>query len=184
MAEYALLTLIEDANVGLKIATIICAVAALATLEFESWLRSKSNHAFYSAIVLTAVIYAAFIGLAIVQMVYRNATRDGLENRYVSASSLSNRAIVPNAEGNHFDPDFVMTFSNDVENWENDCANWILQRLSPAARERFLDRSGYAPLSWSNKAYGNNLDYDHAMNRLASDRKNLANILETKAYDR
>jgi hypothetical protein len=35
MAEYAMLTSIEDANVALKIATIICAVAALATLEFE-----------------------------------------------------------------------------------------------------------------------------------------------------
>jgi hypothetical protein len=107
-----------------------------------------------------------------------------LEDRYVSASALSVRPIIPNAEGNRFDSNFVNAFSTDIENWENDCANWISERLSPAARERFLDRSGFLPLSWNNKAYGNDLTYDRSMNRLASDRKNLANILETKAYDR
>jgi hypothetical protein len=64
-AEYALLSLIEDAPAWLKVATIVCALCALASLEGETWLNHQQKHLFVISFGTVAVVYLVFIGFAI-----------------------------------------------------------------------------------------------------------------------
>jgi len=42
-AEYSLLSLIEDAPIALKMATMLCSLGALAALEGRDWLNKKAR---------------------------------------------------------------------------------------------------------------------------------------------
>jgi hypothetical protein len=73
-AEYAMLSLIEESPPYIKVATMICAIGLLATLEFEQWLRSKKNELFLGSLSMFILVYVSFIGYAIQQANYRATT--------------------------------------------------------------------------------------------------------------
>ncbi len=182
--EYALLSLIEDAPITLKIATMLCAIGALAALESRAWLNSQRDNLFQQVIICLSGIYLSFVGYAIYWAIYQYQTRNGLEERYVAAAELAAEQLAPNKEKTNFDDIGVDVFEKEVSNWEVSTADWILTRLSPAARERFLDFSTPTSVMWHTPYAGYIVHYNNIMNVLAKDRKNLATIIETRAYER
>jgi hypothetical protein len=179
--EYALLSLIEDAPVALKAATMICALAAILTLETRNWLNSKRANSFWYVITALSAVYAFFVAYAIYLSVYQWQTRQGLEERYVTAAGLAETRLTLK-DNNTLDDGSVSQFANAFGAWENDTSDWILKRLNAAARERFLDRSGV--LTYVSSGCHGNAICNEVVNRLGADRKNLAVIMETTAYER
>ena len=186
-AEYGMLSLIEDAPFAVKIATVICAAGALATLEMRAALNKRSAHLFALSMSVIGAIYLGFLGYAVAHSLNKIAARHGLEQIYVSGAKLMNRNLPVSAAGNSLSRDEVSKFGSDVDEWSKESAQWIEDHLNAAARERFLDISGMPSLSWSVKGpNGGNVydaDFSEAMNRLATERKNLTIIMETSAYE-
>jgi hypothetical protein len=180
-AEYAMLSLIEDAPTAIKVATLICAVSALAVMQFEVWVRSISKHSFRNAICGLTVIYLGFLGYAVAHAVNRLVIRHGLETYYIAAGELANRPIPLNEDKNHMDIDAIKRLAVDVDNWQAVTALWLEKRLGPIGRERFLDISNMPSLTWS-QADQTDPAYSSAINRLTRDRHNLSVIIETGAY--
>jgi hypothetical protein len=163
--EYALLALIEDAPAALKVATVLCAIGALVALESETFLNQKGKQLFVKTIAALSAIYLCCVAYAISQAMYQAKTRSGLEDRYVAAAALATRSIPPNSAKNHMDGAAIASFASDVNDWETECANWILERLNAAARERFMDQSGGVSFTYTNQ-YGSDPAYDRVMNHL------------------
>jgi hypothetical protein len=64
--------------------------------------------------------------------------------------------------------------------WADTTANWIDENLGPAAVARFTDRSGALTFSYSGAA---NPKHEAMINGLTQLRKNLATIIESRAWD-
>ena len=177
-AEYGMLALIEDAPAVVKVATVICAVGALAALEARDWLRQRQRHLFSYSIGLITVLYAGFLGYATIHAFNKWSTRRGLEAIYVTSGKISPRTMQLDGTTKLFTSKSVAQFSRDVEEWENKSSNWITGHLGEAAYDRFLDASGFTSFSWDHGTP----EYNAAMNRLGRDRKNLSIIIESGAY--
>jgi hypothetical protein len=188
-AEYALLALIEDSPAAVKLATLVCALLALLTLQFEDRVRSLKRTLFRDVMFALGVIYSAFIVYAVVHVYDRESARRTAKELYVSSSEMMNRQLpvaadVPN--GGSYDAKAVTQVADDAATWRKNTAEWLGKNLGEAARERFLDVSGFPSLCWGPKYQDQSCDlrYGQVMNRLVNDRKNLAAILETNAYDK
>jgi hypothetical protein len=179
-AEYALLSLIEDAPTAVKVATIVCALSALAALEAETWLNTRHRYAFASAVTVVGLVYLAFVMYGINRVADKVAVREGLKQIYTSSRSLADRDIPRNLTKGTLDEKAVDLFHQDFQAWEKGSANWIEKHLGPAARDKFLDRGSMPALSmWAgtwNSIYDSDRDY------LAADRRNLFDIMESKTY--
>jgi hypothetical protein len=181
-AEYAMLALIEDAPAVVKIATIFCALGALATLEFEGWLSRKRQGLFAASIVTLTETYLGFLAYAGVHVIHRWEARAGLERIYIASGELLNRPF-PTTVAQVGTDDYAHTehtFFVDVSKWEKNSADWIGRNLGETARDRFLDPSGHVSPHWSGEAQ----EFNRAMDILYRNRKNLSVIIESGAYYR
>jgi len=142
-AEYAMLSLIEDASELVKIATLICAVSALAIMQFELWLRKFQPNAFRNSLIVVVVIYSGFIGFAVKHGADAIAIRFGLESRYVEGVRLTHRTIPIDIAKNAFEPGALDSLVADANKWESETAHWLFDNLGPAAEARFLDTGNY-----------------------------------------
>lgn len=146
-AEYALLALIEDAPVAVKIATVLCATGALAALESEDWLNRKRERLFTVVISLLGAIYFCFLAYAGGHALNRLAVRQGLERIYVQSGKWFPQSFPVDPGNGLFDPAAVTQFANEVSNWEQSSAIWIGEHLGETARDRFLDASSHGSFS-------------------------------------
>jgi hypothetical protein len=177
-AEYGMLALIEDAPASVKIATIICALGALATLESREWLRQKRQGLFLSVLCGLGIIYLGFLGYAVFHSMERIWARDGLEKIYVASGKLIERDLPIAASSTLFEELAVRDFSNDVSNWEKTSSAWIARHLGETGRDRFTDPSGFPSFTWDHATP----EFNTAMNRLTRDRKNLSIMIESGSY--
>src|ERR1700733_9093613 len=185
VAEGAMLALIFESSRMFMAATLICALAGLGLLQFEGEIKRWNRRVFRFSIITASMIYVCFVVYAISHVIYQSNTRNGLEERYIEAAELFSRQIPLNAEKKHMDADEVAQFQRDVDAWQAKTGQWMLRRISVVAVARFLDRSGFTDLMWPQQNGSDPVDpvFRSAINELASDRKNLAIILETRAYD-
>lgn len=185
-AEYGVLSLIEDAPVALKIATVICSILALITLESKTALTLRHRYAFTSAIGFIAIVYAGFAAYAVQHSINRIATRHGLERIYTEAAELPKRSMKI-LNGNGLDQRDVAQFASDFDSWNEASARWIETHISAAARERFLDTSNMPLYGWPVRGpageEAHDVRFEDVMNRIANERKNLAILIETSAYE-
>ena len=180
-AEYAMLSLIEDAPEVVKVATLLCAVAALVVMQFEGWLRGVWKKSFRFALLAVALVYMGFIGYAVKHTFGLITIRNGLESRYVAGRQMQQRSMITTT-GAAMDTTLVGRFSHDVDAWEAETDRWLLDNLSPAAAERFLDYSNQpAGVMWNENGQTTPL-YSETVNRLTRDNRNLAVIMETHSY--
>jgi hypothetical protein len=64
--------------------------------------------------------------------------------------------------------------------WWNNTANWIGERLGPAARAKFLDQSSRPFLMYNKQV---NERHNNILNAVTKFRKNLSTLIETSAWD-
>ncbi len=181
-AEYAMLALIEDAPTAVRVATILCALAALGVLEGARWLRGIHRYLFDISIILILMIYLGFIGYAIHHASERKRIMAGLQDIYISSGKLVNREIFGiTSLSNNFDKADVERYKVDFNRWENASRQWIKQNISEAAEERFLDRSNVSYFNYGNRV-SDAPEYSEVRNRLQEERRNLSTIMESKIY--
>lgn len=178
--EYALLALIEDAPAILKIATMLCAVAALLVLQTESWFHRQHKYLFAAAITAVSAIYLGFVGYAVSHGLERQAAQAELRKIYASVEPLIVRTIPTLTDGGVVDPKAVDQFQLDAIAWESKTAKWLEQNFSIAARERFLDMAGVGTICWTRFC---EQPYNGTRNRLIQEKRNLATIIESPAYE-
>lgn len=181
-AEYALLSLIEDAPAWFKLATIGASLAALAALEWKTKLDKVWRYSFPVAIIGLLAIYGSCIGYAYNEHLIRVSLREHLLRIYSSSRELSERTIPLDTKTKaNLDQPEVTRFRNDFRKWEKNAADWIEKHLGPAAREQFLDRGNMPSLvGWGENFVDSRYDQDR--NFLSSDRHNLFLILESRTY--
>lgn len=185
-AEYAMLSLIEDSPPSLKVATILCALAALAAMEFEPWIESKKKNLSHILIGVAAFVYLVFVAYALNSVAEKREIKRTLQKLYSRSTPITTQSIIVHdsekAQPKTLDQIQVKQEITKFEAWERDTAAWIGEHLGDAARDRFLDRSqatafpfmGYAPVY--DPAYA-------AMRlQLADERRNLLSILESRIY--
>ena len=119
----------------------------------------------------------------------RAAIRSKLLEFYVAAGPLMKiDGPEPDLPNKQFSPGVVDNFVQQhlrlVDLWEKQTSEWIGDNLGPAAQARFLDISNMPSFVWSFKNLGVNGDLTIQMNRLSNERKNLASLIETAAYDK
>jgi predicted PurR-regulated permease PerM len=146
-AEYAMLGMLEDAIIYVKIATVICATAGVILMQYEDSLRRRANWLFYSALSFTAMIWIAFVVYAFIAYQHRNLTLQELKHIYVESGELVNREIPGiTTISNTFDKAELAKYKSDFDKWEMSARRFIKDRLGDAAEERFLDRSNITSL--------------------------------------
>jgi hypothetical protein len=179
MSHYALLALIEDAPAVLKIATVICAVAALFTLETEEWLRKRQNKLFALTISGIGLIYAVFIVFAIYGKMSEGVLQRQIREIFVEAGPIIETNIRSVSTSTVLNEEDVRSFIDKAQNWEEKTSNWLKHNLGEAARERFVDLSSVAIVCWDPVC---SQPFTKTKNRLVGLRKNLSVIIETPAY--
>jgi hypothetical protein len=180
-AEYGVLALIEDAPFAVKIATVVCSLAALAALEARDWLNRTRTHLFPASMIVLGAVYLGFVGYAAVHAAEQLATRRGLERIYVESGHFYERQLPLKPNSNACAEEGVQKFDDDVASWEKDSASWIAEHMGEAARDRFLDQSDALDINYG-ACGGGYRPFNQVMNRLRRDRKNLSVIIESKAY--
>jgi hypothetical protein len=183
VAEAAMLALVFESSGTFKVATLICALLGLGLLQFDGAIKRWSKRAFRASIWIVSLTYGCFVVYALWSFFYDVTTRRELANLYVESLSFASRPIALNAEKNHLDDAALNQFRTDVVIWQNKTAQLLANRMGTVAAVRFLDKTGYQDLNWTQNG-NSDPKFSEAMNMLASDRKNLAVILETRAYDR
>jgi len=142
-AEYAVLGLIEDSAVWLKIATASCAAAMLFILYLEPTLRRQQYNVFiyrYLFWVLFAIvlaIYSVFVSHAIIDARNQAAITAELKQLYQQGSEFeelpfSNRASSANEK----------QVLKDVENWRLTTANYLKDNIDGRAYHKFINIYG------------------------------------------
>lgn len=109
----------------------------------------------------------------------RIAIRDHLLEMYIAAGPLIGKGMPKNPGDKMPTRDDVMAIKVEAATWEQNTAEWLNKNLGPAAQARFLDVSNMPTYAWL-AAY----PYDDIMNHLVNERKNLAVLIETSAYDK
>lgn len=180
-AEYGMLSLIEDAPFAVKLATVLCSVAALAALESRDWLESLRARLFATAMIALGAIYLGFLGYAVNYYLDKAAIRHGLEARYAAASEFVSRQIPATNNAGSLDQPSVNRLAIDIRSWETETSAWLGNNMGEAARARFLDPASRTTWLWGpGPSYEER--YSNLMNRVSGERKNLAVIIETGAY--
>jgi hypothetical protein len=181
-AEYAMLALIEDSPAILKVATLICALAGLAVLQFEEKIQTYDRRIFLALISGVAVIYLGFSAYAIAQGLRREAAQAELRNIYASGNALIAQPILkPSAANSFVDSKEVDQFQAEVIAWETKSAEWLEKNFSPAARTRFLDMSGVGVICWTSAC---DQPYNGIRNRLIHEVRNITAIMESPVYEK
>ena len=110
----------------------------------------------------------------------RVMVREHLLEIYVAAAPLVDRNINKDHQTQDFDK-----LEIDINEWSKATAGWLEKNLGLAASSRFLDTS-YTPIfTWTSPEGVLYPQKANAMmNRLVNQRKNLATIIETAAYDK
>jgi hypothetical protein len=119
----------------------------------------------------------------------RAASREHLLELYVAPAELTKVETPPpdlpyNGHSSDQIKALVASVDATTRNWENTTASWLEKNLGPAAKSRFLDISNMPVYSWSLSDIGNNSELTSILNRVVNERKNLAVLIETSAYDR
>jgi hypothetical protein len=178
-AEYAMMALIE-APVALKVATVLCAIAALVGLESDRWLRRRGRYAFAGYMAIIAVVYLYFVVHAMDHATDVARIKAGLRELYASSAALSERDIPINSDNATLDQDAVAGWINDFKAWEHTTADKMEIYLGPVARARFLTWGTTLPPNWGAK-----YDWNYSIFRwqFESERKNLRELVENRVYD-
>jgi hypothetical protein len=180
-AEYAMLSLIEDAPEILKVATLICAVAGLAILQFEDKIKNYDRKVFGGLIGTVAIIYLGFTTYAVRHGLERQTAQSKLREIYVAVGPILDRQIPTHGANLEYNEDALTKFQNDAKDWEDSSQKWLLTNLGAAARERFLDMSAIQVYCWG-KYVACDPRYDGIKNKLIAEKRNLSAIMETSAY--
>jgi hypothetical protein len=188
LAEAAMLTLVADASLTFKLATLACAVAVFLVLQFEALLYRYGRNLFWGLLGTLLIIYLGFIIYAVSHAIAREKIRGGLIDILAASTELAERELSEESPDQHgvvsgkVEAHALAQFTADYTKWENESAKWIKDHLGMAARTRFLDRGGMNPMV----GWGRTMDtrYDQLMNRLEIERKNLSVIIETGAYEK
>jgi len=106
----------------------------------------------------------------------RTKAREKLLELYVAAAPLIGKELPKEIYSNEQALD---NLESEIRGWETSTANWIKDNVAIAAESRFLDISNMPIYGW-----GGGPRYDRMMNKLANERKNLALLIETAAYDK
>lgn len=180
-AEDFVLALIGDSTTIIKVATVLTALAALAVLQFETWLRGKHRVLFPSSISALTIIYIGFVGYAVIHAYHRSVVWNRLEELYAAAGPLMNKPIT--IESDETDSSAVDQFESDVNDWETKTAKHLEDNFGDPARERFLDVSSAITYVAGNRGLAYQ-KYQKVSSRFINRRKNLSVIIESHAYDR
>jgi len=178
-AEYALLSLIEDAPEVVKVATLVTALGALGALESQEWLIRRHRHLFMAAIVVTSVIYLCFIGYALWHVRHESQIDRRLEQFYLAAEPLLEMAHPLAASVTKPSEVAVNRWQKDVTNWKDEVANYLLENVSDYAKARFLNLRGAQWYGCSGWGEVDSVCYD-----LDTYYKNLGDIRDARARDK
>lgn len=184
-AEYAMLSLIEDAPETVKVATLVCAVLALVIMQFEAWLRTVRKNAFRNALTAVAFVYAGFIAFAVQHVSHESWVKAQTNNWYVKGRLIQKSVIPIDGTTNKPSQEAISAMGDNLHKWEDDVSAWLAANLGDAAEAKFLDHNNCLFMNWSisyRDAHAFDQKYDIVMNQLGCDERNLATIIETHAY--
>lgn len=175
-AEYAMLSLIEDSSVTIRVATGVIAGLGLLTLEGEAWLRRQHKHLFWSAILVLVVVWLGFFGWAVKQAHDEVLVGRYLDQSYADSGVLWDRKFPFNSQTKQFDEAALQQWQRDIEKWRDTTANYIRENIDEYTKERFLNTIGMQSYNFTPNNMQTNDTLDNAANTLDKLRKNLAAI--------
>jgi hypothetical protein len=165
-AEYGMLALIEDAPEAVKVATVLCALAGLGTLEFEARIRKYSRKLFIGLITLVAAIYVCFLIYAVAHTMRENAIKahiDELYNESIPITSEANQFIATSGYSN----EAIKTWEGHIQAWRNETETYLNDNIGPIYAYRFANTLGQPSFSYgiANQEVNNQLNFILAMQR-------------------
>jgi hypothetical protein len=178
--EYALLALIEDAPEALKVATMMCAVAAIFILGTENRFHRQHRYLFIASILAVTAIYMGFVVYAIKHEITKGQHLSRLEDIYSDVEKLIGGAI-PNLEKPEMSDTAIDKLEFKSSAWERATAEWLDNNLGHGARARFFERSRMPTYCWDSKC---SRRYASIMNRLLNEQNNISIIRESGIYRR
>jgi hypothetical protein len=182
-AEYAMLALIEDAPVALKVATVFCATATLAALEADSWVRRQGKYVFPLVMGCLGIVYLGFVVYALAETYQQRHVKSQLKMLYSESTPLTTLPINSVSD--------IHQFKTAYLEWEQKSSAWILAHIGPTSRDLFLSRpeptsfGGQAPQSTQQLLLWNecgDAEYLCFRRRLEMDRRSLTTLIESNSY--
>jgi hypothetical protein len=169
--KYALLALIEDAPVALKVATVVCGAGTLFVLETEQWFRQQQKHAFAITTGILVVIYLGFVAYAINHARQEIAIDQNLDQIYGASNPLQDRPFAGGMSATE-----QKEWENQIVIWRDTTAVYLQDNLGSFAHDRFINTRGSISLNYGSASQEVNLQ----INLLTWLRKNLETIIDVR----
>lgn len=168
--EYALLSLIEDAPEALKVATVLCSIGALASLEGRSWLNKRRANLFVIIIASISTIYGSFVIYAFAHAYHQSVISSNLDRLYNTGTEIVER------------PFFKRLTSDKAPEWQKDGEGWVEEtkafldaEIGGIASARFVNTVGSTAESYNIPS-----EFERGVNALVPMLKNLAEIIRER----
>lgn len=129
-AEYALLELIGEANLALKVATILCAIAALFILEIEQWFAGGHRFYFRAGIIIVSILYLCFVGYAIKYAYDRYSAHQYLEESYTQGAEIRQAPFKGDVN--------VQDWTKKLQAWRDETSSYLKDNVGGMAYDKFL----------------------------------------------
>ena len=139
-AEYALLGLIADANLPLRVATILCALAALFILEIQQWYGGMYRYQFAFGIIILTILYLFFVGYAVKYAYDRYVVRQYFEESYTHGADIRQAPFKGDVN--------VQDWTKKLQAWRDETASYLKDNVGGMAYEKFLN-TGRGGLQYS-----------------------------------
>jgi hypothetical protein len=99
-----------------------------------------------------------------------------LQSFYVSVGPILTRSLPKDISEADFE-----NYTSEADGWANSCADWIHKHLGLPARERFLDTTDMAKVTYQMAV---NPQHNAVIQNLTRLRQNLAVLIESNAWDK
>jgi hypothetical protein len=180
-AEAAVLALIFDSALAVKIATAVIALLGLGVLQFEAKIKAIRGRLFLESVGALAGIYLCFVGYAIAHAIKMQGNEGQLRVIYQKGNELIDRKLPvdPQSPQNsqNYEQTAVSQLEDDATEWQKNTEKWLSENIGPAAGVKFSDKSNSTFLCWGpGTACDQRVSY--VKSRLSIDERNLSAIME------
>jgi hypothetical protein len=170
--EYSLLSLIEDAPEVLKVATILCSLAALACLEGRIWLNRQRAGLFTIVITVIIITYGAFIAYATAHTYIRYQVNEHLQHIYADGAAIRQAPLSQGTVN-------VPRWTEEVTIWRDDTAAYINDNIGVMAYRKFLNTGAKPSID-----YSRDQSVNHSMNLMNELLDNLEAVIYANGYSK
>ena len=151
-AEAAVLALVEDSTLAVKVATGAIALLGLGVLEFETKIKAIKPFLFGTSITILVVAYLGFVGYAISHAIHEISVSYRLDDLYNRGVALKDRPF--SGPLNAFE---LMDWQNGTGIWRDETVRFLQSDVGEFAKDKFLNVTGKNSYTYGNTSSEVNL---------------------------